>query len=167
MAGPQKERRSRRTKEWNSDPAWVERIQQFEPIIKAIATKYCSDEDMRQDCEQEARIALLTVLPERIRGYQRYVDGEISEDEWAYRLARYCHNVIRNSILSYLDKYPTGNWYIGRTRRVVDPETGELKRIHLPPRYSSLDELMEEYALEIDEEGNLSWARVSVDGIEL
>lgn len=159
MAGGRRQR-----KELNLDPKWLEKVREFEPVIKAIATKYCSDEDLRKDCEQEARIALLMVFPERVNGYEEYRTGQISEKEWSSRLGRYCRNVIRYTILTTLDRYPTGNWYIGRTRRVIDPATSRVHRVHQPPRYSSLDELIE-YGLEVDEEGNITWLKASDDGL--
>jgi hypothetical protein len=72
-------------------------------------------------------------------------------------LDKYCRNVIRNSILSYLDSYPKGDWYIGRTRQVRDKKTGEVTKVYLPPRFSSLDQLTEEFGAQIDEGGNLTW----------
>lgn len=146
---------------FNPDPQWQTIALSYEKIIQAIAVKYCSaDESLRDDCMQEARIALLTVFPEKIHGH-----GLLPEAEWKKALDRYCRNVIRNSILSYLDSYPKGNWYIGRNRHVKNKKTGENQRVYLPPRFSSLDELTDNFGMQVDESGAISWPDPSDDGI--
>lgn len=153
---------------WNNDPEWIAYITSLEPLIQAISVKYCSsDEALREDCQQEARMALLTVFPQRIRGYEDFVAGRIEPAVWEAAVERYCRNVIRNSILSYLDAYPTGNWYIGRTRTVKDRRTGKTRKVHQPARFSSLDELIDSYGMQIDEHGNVSWPEPSTDGIDV
>lgn len=150
---------------FNPDPAWQAFIQRYEADIEAIAMKYCTaDDDLREDVKQEARVGLATSCPESVDAFEPYARGLISEEQWNKALDRYCRNVIRNSILSYLDSYPKGNWYIGRTRQVKDKRTGEAHKVYLPPRFSSLDELTE-LGMEVDENFNISWAHSSEDGI--
>lgn len=145
---------------FNPDPSWQQFITRFEPEIEAIAIKYCTtDEDLREDVKQEARVGLATTFPEQVDGFELYARGQISEDQWDKALDRYCRNVIRNSILSYLDSYPKGNWYIGRTRHVKDKRTGDTKKVYLPPRFSSLDE-MSDMGMQVDEDQNISWQHV-------
>lgn len=151
--------------EWNNDPEWVEYIQGFETVIAQIATKYCSDHDMRLDCAQEARIALLTVKPEKVNSYPRWKAGLISDERWEKDLSAYCRMAIKFSILSFLDSPKTGNWYVGRTRRVKDPVTGEKKKQHNPARYSSYDMLVDDFGMQVDEHGEISWPEVSSDGL--
>jgi DNA-directed RNA polymerase specialized sigma subunit len=151
---------------FNQDPAWHTTMRRYEPVIRSIAAKYCvADEDLQQDLMQDARMALLVVRPEDIRGYDEWQQGEIDDRKWQKRVDSYCGNVIRNSILSTLDSYATGNWYIGRTRHIRDRVTGKAKKVHMPPRYSSLDELVDEFGFQIDEEGKITWPDHSDDGL--
>jgi len=146
---------------FNRDPEWEKFVQRYETTIEKIAVKYCSvDEDLRNDVKQEARIALRTVFPNRIRGYET-----LTSESWFQALDRYCRNVIRNSILSYLNSYPKGNWYIGRTRHVKDRATGATRKVYMPPRFSSLDELVDNYGMQVDESGSVSWPDPSDDGL--
>jgi hypothetical protein len=152
--------------DFNRDPAWQKHVLRYEPVIQSIAAKFCeSDEDLRQDLIQDAMINLLTVRPETVKGYDEWVEGKLDDKKWQKRLDSYCGNVIRNSILSYLDSYVTGNWYIGRTRHIRDRKTGKTRKIHLPPRYSSLNTLMDEFGAQIDEEGQITWRENSDDGL--
>jgi hypothetical protein len=152
--------------DFNPDPAWQTATQRYESVIQSIAAKYCStDEDLRQCLMQEARIALLTVRPEAIKGFSDWADGHIDDKQWQKKVDSYCGNVIRNSILSYLDSYATGNWYIGRTRHIRDRSTGKSRKVHMPPRYSSLDELVDHYGAQIDEDGQITWPEHSEDGL--
>lgn len=146
---------------WNEDPKWISYTYKFEQLIQAISAKYTCDEHLREDCQQEARIALLTIFPSQVRAYAAYSNGDIPKKQWENHLDSYCRNVIRNSILSYLDSLKTGCWYIGRTRRVISKVTGEREKVHLLPRYSSFNQLQEEHGLDIDTEGELSWPKVN------
>ncbi|HEX7119406.1 MAG TPA: hypothetical protein VF212_11490 [Longimicrobiales bacterium] len=128
--------------EWNRDPDWVEFIEKYEPVIRKIAAKYTWDIGLQEDCQQEARMALLTVFPERV----------------TTNLDAYCRNVIRNSVLSYLTSYRTGDIYSGRTVW----RGGE--KVHDPPRYASLDQLVA-FGMQVDEDGNISWISPSADGL--
>lgn len=148
----------------NRDPKWLEYIQRFEPAIMRITSKYCPVESLREDCHQEARIALLSVFPENINGCEEYNRGEITPEAWDIKIGKYCRNAIRYSILSYLDSYNTGDWYVGRTRRVLN-EHGERVKVHTAPRFSSLDELVDDHGMQIDEDGNMSWEDASTDGL--
>lgn len=152
---------------WNDDPTWVEYTYTFEQVIQQITNKYCSDVSMRPDCHQEARIALLTIYPHNVNGYSEYILGNIGEEEWGIRVDKYCRNVIRNTILSFLDSLKTGNWYVGRTRRTLNKYTGEKEKQYIPPRYSSLNELVDVHGMEVDEDGNISWPEVSTDGLDI
>lgn len=152
---------------FTDDPHWQEFVATYEPVIIKIALKFCSaDESLREDVMQEARIALATLRPEECRDYEPYCRGEISEGQWNDRLDRYCRNAIRNSILSYLDSYAKGNWYIGRTRSVKDKKTGATRKVYLPPRFTSLDEMVDDYGMQVDEDANISWTQASEDGLD-
>lgn len=153
--------------QFNEDTEWHKFIESFDPVIAAIASKFTTDLGLREDCAQEARIALLGVFPENVKGYEEFVNGSLSETAWGQNLSRYVRNVIRNSILSYLDSPKTGNWRIGRTKRVLNRKTGKRVKKHEPPRYSSLDELTDDYGFQIDDEGNVSWPTVEQDGLDV
>lgn len=140
---------------WNNDPAWVEYIERFEKVIRSITVKYTQEEGLREDCAQDARIALLHVWPVHVRGYEKYVDGEYTDEEWQANLDRYCRNVIRNTVLSSLDSLNSGDWYSGRTRRNLDRNTGKVRREHKPARYESLDVLQDSGTYQIDEFGEV------------
>jgi hypothetical protein len=145
-------------KGWNDDPAWVEYIRRFENAIIAIAMKFATDDGLRDDCAQEARMALLTVWPENVAGYEAYACGEMDEEAWNKNLDRYCRNVVRNSVLSYLDSIKTGNWYHGRTRRNPKAKGGKRR---MPARYLSLHELVSQGACQIDEKGDIHWLNLA------
>lgn len=151
--------------DWNQDPEWVAYVLSLDPLIASIAAKFTEDEALREDIAQESRIALLTIYPERIRYWTDYQEGRLSLVEWKARLKRYVGNVIRNSMLSYLESLKTGNQYIGRTRRVRDKVTGKTRHVHVPARFDSLDELMDDSGLQVDHRYNISWGRVRDDGI--
>jgi hypothetical protein len=144
---------------WNDDPEWLEYIERYESVIKRIAGKYTTDSGLREDCAQEARLALLHVWPERIDGYERFAAGNYSESEWNANLDRYCRNVIRNSILSCLQSIRSGPWYAGRTRRTTDAETGKNTKVWSPPRYANLDDLLAGGSIQIDEHGDVMHLR--------
>jgi hypothetical protein len=150
---------------WNEDPKWAKYCETLERTIVKIAAKYTTDEALREDCAQEARIGLYTLHPSKIRLYEKFISGEIDEKTWKKQLDKYCRNVIRNSVLSYLDSLKTGSWYMGRTRRVKNRRTGQRVKSHVGPRYSSLDELVEDSGLQVDEHGNISWDHISTSGL--
>jgi hypothetical protein len=89
----------------------------------------------------------------------------MGEQQWNDALDRYCRNAIRNAVLSYLDSYVTGQWNIGRTRHVRDRVNGRVRKVSLPPRFSSLDELTDDYGMQVDQHGNISWPDPSDDGL--
>lgn len=151
---------------FNPDPHWQEHVRSYERMIEKISTKYCSaDDSLREDVMQEARVAVACARAEDCTAFESYLRGEITEEQWQKALLRYIHNIIRNSILSYLDSYPKGNWYIGRTRSMKDKKTGEVRKVYLPPRYSSLDFLIDEHGMQVDEHGNITWPNPSDDGL--
>jgi DNA-directed RNA polymerase specialized sigma subunit len=153
---------------FNNDPEWQRYVERYETVIKKVAVKYCTnDASLRQDLHQEARIALLTVFPEKVEGYAEYKAGTLDAEKWEKRLDRYCRQVIRYAILSYLQSPKTGNWYVGRTIRVKNSSTGKREKRHTPPRYSSLDELTDDFGMQVDEDSRISWPSVSNDGLEV
>ena len=148
----------------NLDPSWVRYVERFEPLILSISHKVTTDKALQQDCQQEARIALLQVYPEKVDGHEKFIRKEITEGQWHINLRVYCSSVIRNSMLDYLNSYKTGNWYIGRTRRYKN-RTGEVVEQHVNPRFSSLDDLMENFGMQIDHLGEVTWEEVSTTGL--
>lgn len=153
--------------EWNTDPEWQEYTTGFEKVIAQISNKYCSDVDLRQDCAQEARIALLHVFPEKVDHYEQWREGRITEEQWRKRLSTYCRQVVKYSILSFLDSPKKGNWYVGRTRRAKDNVTGERRKVYQPARYSSLDQLVDDFGMQVSDTGEISWDKASTDGLDM
>lgn len=135
---------------WNDDPAWLRYIERFEYTIEAITKKYTQDRPLREDCAQEARLALMSVFPDQVEGYALYTNGGYSEDEWNRNLDRYCRNVVRNAILSYLTAWKSGPWYMGRSRKDEEGATS-----HTLPRYIQLDTLVASGLVQIDETGTI------------
>lgn len=145
---------------YNDDPEWVALVLSYDSKIKAIASKATTDHGLWEDCVQEAYIDLLTVIPSRVRQYWDYRNGSVRAKTWVGVLDRYCRNVIRNSVRSHLSSYRTGSWRTGRTVKVYDKAKGmNVKRRQLS-RMTSLDELSEDYGLQVDEHFNLSWPKV-------
>jgi hypothetical protein len=150
---------------YNSDPFWVSYINRFEHLVVQVVYRMTTDEFLREDCMQEARMALLEVFPEKIDGHEKYLSGEYTEQEWHNHLKRYCGNVIRNAAYDYLNSYKTGNWYVGRTKQGVDPNTQEKKKVHKAPRFSSLDELIDDFGMQLSDSGEVAWGDVSREGL--
>ena len=151
---------------FNPDPHWQQHALTYERMVQKIATKYCSsDESLLEDVMQECRVAVACIRPEECAAFEGFSKGLITEEQWQAALNRYIHNVIRNAALSMLDSYPKGNWYIGRTRSMKDRKTGETRKVYLPPRYSSLDYLVDEHGMQVDEHGAISWPNPSDDGL--
>lgn len=152
--------------EWNQNTEWIEYIESFNTVIKKLASKHCSDLDMRQDCFQEAKMALLYIFPEKLSFYKLWCTGEILDSVWQSRLRAYCRQAAKYTILSFLDSSKKGNWYVGRTRRVKDVNTGKRRKVHRVARFSSLNQLLD-FGMQISEEGEIHWARISDDGLYL
>lgn len=150
---------------WNDDPAWIEYVQRYEGVIQAIAAKKTDDIGLRDDCAQDARIALLQIYPQDVSLYEDYIAGNVTEKQWKTKLDAYCRQVIKYTVLSTLGSMSKGNWYVGRIKYKKD-EKGDTIKIPTPARYSSLDQLMEESGLQVDEDYNLSWTEASTDGLE-
>lgn len=110
--------------------------ERYEPVIRAIVQKYTQDTELRKDCAQEARIALWGIRPTQVSG----------------NLDAYCRNAIRNSVLTYLQSYRTGDWYTGRS----DPRANGRRRRPNLSRYVRLDELTS--VLQIDRKHRI-WLR--------
>lgn len=142
---------------WNDDPAWIRYIGRFEESIKAITAKFTQDEALRDDCAQEARIELCKMFPEQVKGYEKFVNGEYTEDEWNANLDRYCRNVIRNTVLSVLDSLKSGPWYHGRTRRAPRKNKDGTRKYRIPARYVRLEDLTSTGMVQIDEQGTVIW----------
>jgi hypothetical protein len=150
---------------WNDDPEWVEYVLSLRPVISAIAAKCVSDPYLREDCEQEAAIALLKVKPDSVSLYSDYKAGKVTEKQWQSKLSAYCRQVAHFTILSTLNSMTTGSLYTGRVKKKVN-EKGEKVKYSAPARYSSLEELTENAGLQVDEHGNISWERVSTSGLD-
>jgi DNA-directed RNA polymerase specialized sigma24 family protein len=104
-------------------------LAEYEPVVRKIANKYAPDADLAADAMQEARIALATLDISNVRS----------------NLDSFVRMVIRNSVLSTLNSYNTGDWYSGRTRQ------GEQH----PARYIRIDALMDMEGVQISEDGQL------------
>lgn len=142
---------------FNPDPEWHKYTQKYETMIRRISTKYCVHDDaMREDAQQEARMAVATVRLENIRDYERYKNGELTEAQWEKAVDSYVHNAIRNAVLSYLGSPSRGHWWMGRSKKMQD-EDGNTVRVHFPSRYVSIDELAAK-AIQVDEAGQFSMA---------
>jgi len=48
---------------------------------------------------------------------------------------------------------------------MTDKQTGKKTRVWIPPRYSSLEELSDEFGLQISTEGDLTWEHPSAHGL--
>lgn len=138
---------------WNNDPEWEKYVQSLDNTIKHIALKYTTDVGIREDAEQNARIALYHTWPEQIHSYYDYLRGDISEDTWNENLDKYCRQVVRNNIITTLQSWTEGPWHLGRTMRVYNSETGKREKRRVPPRYLTLDNIPD---LEDDWEGMFS-----------
>lgn len=148
------------TPTWNNENSWIDYIQALTPQITAVAAKYTNDFGLREDAVQNALIELLQQHPEEIRGFEDFCNGIISEGRWQDTLSSFCLTVARNEILSTLSSHTTGNIYVGRTQvRRVEREDGTKVKVktHIPPRYVSLDQLIEDSGLQVSEHGDLSW----------
>jgi len=152
---------------WNSDPEWVNYVLSLTPVIENIAIKYTDDEALREDAVQNAHIELLQKYPEEVRGYEQYHRGEISFERWQKILRSYCLTVCRNEILTTLHSHATGNLYVGRTHiSKVKTRDGTQKKVktHVPARFASLDQLVEESGLQVSDRGELSWDSLQETG---
>lgn len=146
--------------EWNSDSSWADYIESLSPIIEAIAAKYTGDFALREDAVQNAKIELLHQYPEEVRGYESYIRGETTEDRWQEVLKSFCLTVAKNEILTTLACQTTGNLYVGRSQVVkVEDVDGGTKRVkkHMPARYVSLDQMIEDGGIQISDKGDFCW----------
>ena len=146
--------------EWNNDPAWVQYMERFEADIQKMISKYAGDSNLRDDCAQNARMALMKTFPERVSGYERYLSGEYTESQWQQVLIGYCRTTIRNQVLSTLNSHSEGDLYRARKRRLRDTETGDVVFRYGPSRMVSLDSLVED-GLQVDTEASISWPNYS------
>ena len=153
--------------DFNHDETWQAVCTTYDGVIAALVYKYAStaDVDIQTDARQEALIALHTVRPERIKGYDPAKHGPITRDHVPAPVDRYARNVLRNSILGFLDHRTKGRWDVGRTMPRRD-KTGRRYRVHKPARYASLDELTA-LGMDVDRRGSISWNAVSTDGLLL
>lgn len=140
---------------WNDDPNWIEYVASFDGVISKMAAKFCSTNiELRKDCAQNARIALLYVFPDKIRAYEEYTTGLISESKYYATLDAYCRQVCRNIILTTINSNAEGDLFGGKNKTVTDPATGLPARISVPPRFARLDVLQDE-GLQVDDRGNV------------
>lgn len=140
---------------WNNDPEWVEYILSLTPVIQAMAAKYTTCESLREDCVNQALMELLKIFPQESNFYKEFEQGLLSEEKWKKQLDRYCRQIARNEIFTYLSAIKTGNWYIGRKKRVVDPVTKEVYYTREGARYASMEELEEHHGIQIDADKNI------------
>jgi hypothetical protein len=140
---------------FNPDPKWQKFVyDKYARIIAKIAFKYCSaDADLRQDLEQEAMIALMTIDPTEVKGYEDYDNGLITEKEWNRKLDTYLRQVCRNSVLAPLQTTATGNWMVGRKKKRKNPETGESEYVPTPAMFVRIDQLLQ--AVQIGTDGTI------------
>lgn len=152
--------------EWNEDPEWVDYVLSLSPVITAIAAKCVMDPYLREDCEQEAKIALLKTYPHQVSIYDDYIAGIVSEKAWKSKLSAYCRQIAHFTILSTLNSMTTGNLYTGRMKKRTN-DRGEKVKYSAPAILSSLEELTEMSGLQVDEFGNISWERCSTSGLDM
>lgn len=120
---------------FNEDPAWARYVESLEPFIGKIVRKYTQDPDLREDCKQIARIALMQVFPEKVKT----------------NLKSYCGNIIRNRAITYLQSLVTGDWQVGRMNA-----DGTFEDC----RFQSLDILLD-MGIEVDTDGVVTWDAVN------
>jgi hypothetical protein len=137
---------------FNPDVDWQNFVYaKYKKICAKIAFKYCmADADLREDLEQEAMMALMTIDPKEIKGYEEFQmelgdteeGGELHtklQKEWDRRVDTYCRQVTRNSVLAVLASNSAGNWYTGRKKKRKNPVTGEAEYVSTPATYVSFD----------------------------
>lgn len=150
--------------DWNTDSSWLDFIQSLEPAIMAITVKYTQDEFLREDAMQNAKIELLGIFPSQIDGYEEYSRGQMTRAQWQEVLQSYCLNAARYEILSTLSSHTQGHIYVGRTQIVeIERPDGTIHRVkkQLPPRYTSLDALVDEQGFQVSDKGEISWTKVN------
>lgn len=124
-------------------------IARYEPVITAIVMKYTLDPDIQEDCKQEARIGLLTATWKKCKAYALWKAGVLPKQTFEQQFDRYCRNIIRNSVLSYLQSYTTGDWYVGRTVRNARTNTKRREEARFIPAELFFD------VAGIDDEGQI------------
>jgi hypothetical protein len=140
---------------------WLDR---YETLVRKIAAKYTSDIGLRADCEQEARLAILSVWPDKIRNYDPVEHGPVTMERVPPQVDVYLRNVIRNSVLSYLAAWKTGSWYCGRTTYSGKKDKdGKSIRVYQPAMYTPLS-VLEEYGMEVRADGTIT-RDVCTDGL--
>lgn len=140
---------------------WGEYVVTLYDVVERIARKFTEDEDLRQDCVQFAIMNLLKKRPSQCNKYGPYKRGEITYEVWLESLNIYLRQCAKNKILSLLHSPTHGDWYVGRTLTKVDPETGDRIKTHVGPRYSSFDDLQVNHGLDITDEGEPTWPKVT------
>ena len=70
-------------------------MDKYENAVIAISKKYCPDPTIRDDCQQNARIAILGMVE-------------------AGRSDAYIRQAIRNQVLKTMGTYKEGNWFFGK-----------------------------------------------------
>jgi hypothetical protein len=150
---------------FNPDPVWQQWVyEKYRRVIARIAHKYCtSDQDLREDLEQEAMIALMTIDPKEVKAYKEYEAGLLTEKEWQARLDTYLRQVCRNSILAPLQTTATGNWYVGRKRKRKDPITKESAYVFTPAPYLRIEDVLHKMQIDTDGGQRPRPSRVNID----
>jgi len=150
--------------EWNIDPEWVTYVTEtLDKVIRAIAAKYTTDAGLQEDCAQEARVVLLHIFPENdIDAYTMWKDGDISEKRYKNMVNSYCRTVVRNTVISKLMNYNSGNWYVSRTRVKMNSDSGKYEKVTYPSKFESLEQLMSEGGggMQVTDSGEITWERV-------
>jgi DNA-directed RNA polymerase specialized sigma24 family protein len=107
----------------------------YTPVFRRIAHKSVRNQALREDCVQQAFLALLT---------------EVSDDAFAASTNpdAFVRMVARNTMLSYLKSYRTGDWYTGRT-------WGKEVKQFYRARFVHIDALVDRGDVQIDSTGHL------------
>lgn len=143
------------------DVRWGEYVVSLTPVIGAIATKLCGrNTELHADCVQQALMELLSVDPTRISGYKEYMAGQLSDKRWESQVSAYTRMAARNIMVSYLRSYRTGPLYTSRYKYVRDAQAKQTTKRRELPRYVRLEILEDEYGMQVDTEGNISWMSV-------
>ena len=142
------------TSYFNSDEAWHRVCETYDNVLRRIAQKISTlDEALQDDCMSEARMAIYGIRPSEVRGYDEARDGPVSVDNIPPAVDRFIRNAARNSMLSYMQSWQTGNFYVGRSYTVYAKD-GSKRKVHKPARYASIVDLQLD-GFDIDQNGRV------------
>lgn len=156
--------RERKIKEWNTSAAWAQFCAEFEPTLQKIARKFVEDPDLREDACQNARVAIYQIFPDR--DIQQLQTPGLTPEQRMHAIKKFVSNITRNRCISTVTSRSEGDWSKGISRLVYDPVTGARSKRIFPPRFESLDELTDEFGMQVDIQGNISWPEVSEEGLQ-